>query len=214
MNSGLWIRLWGMVLLSGATLAQAQHTPSAIYNCTDARGRQITADRPIADCIDRDQRVLGATGVELRRVGPTLTAKEREQQDAQRRAQLDQLRQQREERSRNMALLSRYPNKAAHDVVRAEAVANEDQQIASANKRLEDLHATRKQLNTELEFYKKDPKKAPPALQRRLRDNDEDQQDQHNFIQQREQSKQRLNQRYDEELTQLQKLWAQSSAKP
>ena len=64
---------------AGAMPAQAQAPANSggIYACTDANGRRITADRPIASCVDREQRVLGTTGVELRRVGPTLTDQER-----------------------------------------------------------------------------------------------------------------------------------------
>ena len=73
------------------SLAQGQTATIGIYACTDAQGRRITADRPITECIDRDQRVLGHTGVELRRVGPTLTERERDEQDAQRRIKQQQL---------------------------------------------------------------------------------------------------------------------------
>ncbi len=206
---------WPVVVVFGTVLAHAQTPPpTAIYNCTDAHGRQITADRPIAACADRDQRVLGNSGVELRRIGPTLTAKEREALEAKRRAQQEEERKVREERYRNTALLSRYPNKAAHDAVRAEAVETEDQQISAAHKRIETLQATRKQLGVELEFYQNNPKKAPPQLQRQLRENDDDQQEQLNYIQQREQAKKRINERFDAELLQLQKLWAQTPAKP
>ncbi|HET7868163.1 MAG TPA: DUF4124 domain-containing protein, partial [Burkholderiaceae bacterium] len=30
---------------------------SGIYSCTDARGRRLTSDRPIIECLDREQRV-------------------------------------------------------------------------------------------------------------------------------------------------------------
>jgi len=63
-------RIGGVLLAAawaGAALAQAGANQGSIYACTDAKGRRITADRPIADCVDREQRVLGNTGVELRR---------------------------------------------------------------------------------------------------------------------------------------------------
>lgn len=47
---------------AGAMPAQAQVNGGGIYACTDASGRRITADRPIASCVDREQRVLGNTG--------------------------------------------------------------------------------------------------------------------------------------------------------
>lgn len=189
------------------SLAQNQAVTTGIYACTDAQGRRLTADRPITECIDRDQRVLGQTGVELRRVGPTLTEKEREEQDAQRRAKQQQISKLKEQRSRERALLARYPNKTAHDAVRAEAVEQQIQLIASANKRLEDLRSARKSMDAEMEFYKKDPEKAPGQLKRQVRGNDDDVLDQLKFIKQREEEKQRINQQFDNELAQLQKLW-------
>ena len=190
------------------SLAQGVTTAIGIYACTDAQGRRITADRPITECIDRDQRVLGHTGVELRRVGPTLTERERDEQDAQRRIKQQQLSKLKEQRSRDRALLARYPNKAAHDAVRAEAVEQQIQLITVANKRMDDLRLARKSLDVEMEFYKKDPDKAPPQLKRQVRGNDEDVVDQLKFIKQREEEKQRINQQFDNELSQLQRLWS------
>ena len=190
------------------SLAQGQTATIGIYACTDAQGRRITADRPITECIDRDQRVLGHTGVELRRVGPTLTERERDEQDAQRRIKQQQLSKLKEQRSRDRALLARYPNKAAHDAVRAEAVEQQIQLIAVANKRMDDLRLARKSMDVEMEFYKKDPEKAPPQLKRQVRGNDEDVVDQLKFIKQREEEKQRINQQFDNELSQLQRLWS------
>ena len=190
------------------SLAQGVTTAIGIYACTDAQGRRLTADRPITECIDRDQRVLGHTGVELRRVGPTLTEKEREQQDAQRRLKQQQLSQVKEQRARERTLLMRYPNKAAHDAVRAEAVEQQTQLIAGANQRIEELRSARKPLDTEMEFYKKNPEKAPAQLKRQVQGNDEDVVDQLKFIKQREEEKQRINQQFDAQLAQLQKLWS------
>ena len=72
-----------------AAAAMAANLPEAgIYSCIDAQGRRLTADRPIAACVDREQRLLGPSGVERARLGPTLTDAERDAQAAQRRQQL------------------------------------------------------------------------------------------------------------------------------
>ena len=111
--------------------------PAGIYACTDAKGRRLTADRPIAECVDRDQRVLGSSGVELRRVGPTLTDNERAELDAQRRREQADKRRVREERSRERALIARYPNQATHDAERAEALSQTDQVANLARQRIQ-----------------------------------------------------------------------------
>ncbi|KGH27458.1 MULTISPECIES: hypothetical protein [Comamonas] len=196
-------------VLAGAMPAQAQANSGGIYACTDANGRRITADRPIASCVDREQRVLGNTGVEVRRVGPTLTDQERSAQEAKRRQ--DQVEQQRlrEERSRDRAMLARFPSQGVHDAARAEAIAQVNDVIGVAQKRQIDLQERRRKLNTELEFYQNDPKKAPANLRRQLDDNTESQAEQQRFIKQQEEEKQRINQRFDAELQQLRKLWAE-----
>lgn len=194
---------------AGAMPAQAQLNSGGIYACTDANGRRITADRPIASCVDREQRVLGNTGVELRRVGPTLTDQERSAQEAKRRQDQAEQQRLREERSRDRAMLARFPNQGAHDAARAEAIAQVNDVIGVAQQRQIDLRERRRKLNTELEFYQNDPKKAPANLRRQLDDNTDSQSEQQRFIKQQEEEKQRINQRFDAELQQLRRLWAE-----
>ena len=194
---------------AGAMPAQAQANSGGIYACTDANGRRITADRPIASCVDREQRVLGNTGVEVRRVGPTLTDQERSAQEAKRRQDQAEQQRLREERSRERAILARFPSQGVHDAARAEAIAQVNDVIGVAQQRQVDLKERRRKLNTELEFYQNDPKKAPANLRRQLDDNTESQAEQQRFIKQQEEEKQRINQRFDAELQQLRKLWAE-----
>jgi len=59
-RGGCWSRRLAVFgLLAGVTVAQAATT---IYSCTDASGKKLTSDRPIAECANRDQRVLNADG--------------------------------------------------------------------------------------------------------------------------------------------------------
>ena len=205
----------GAIIWAGAALAESPPvTGGTIYTCTDASGRRITADRPIATCVDREQRVLGNTGVELRRVAPTMTEQERNAQDAKRRQELAEHQRQREERSRERAMLLRYPNQGVHDAARGEAIAQVNDVVAVAQSRLTELKARRVKLNTEMEFYRKDPKKAPASLQRQIRENDESQDEQQRFLKQQDEEKQRINQRFDVELQQLRKLWGQAQTAP
>ena len=86
---------WGLLLIAlwaGAAPAQPAPAPApaaGIYSCTDARGRTLTADRPIAECIDREQRELSPSGTTRRRIEPTYTARElAEREDRAREAAL------------------------------------------------------------------------------------------------------------------------------
>jgi hypothetical protein len=206
--------------LAAAGMAHAQQgsgargAPSAagIYSCTDAKGRTITADRPIPDCLDREQRELNPSGTTRRLVEPSYTA--REQADREDRERATQLQAARlvEERRRERALLVRYPNPAAHDRERAEALVQIDVVIQAARKRLGELGEDRKRVDDELEFYKKDPAKAPDALRRRTEDIARSVAVQNRFIGEQEDEKKRVNARFDEEQAKLAPLWAANTA--
>lgn len=201
--------LWGVC---AAVAAQASPGPLSIYTCVDKQGRKLTADRPIPECIDREQRELGPSGT-LRRVhGPTLTQQEREVLEVRRRKELEERNRVAEERRRERVLLARYPDQAAHDAERASSLALVDEVTATAVKRIADLQARRKTLDQEMEFYRKDPAKAPMALRRQLAENDEEVLEQRRFIAGQDQEKRRVHQRFDVELAQLQQLWASQRA--
>lgn len=192
-----------------AAAAMAANLPEAgIYSCIDAQGRRLTADRPIAACVDREQRLLGPSGVERARLGPTLTEAEREAQAAQRRQQLQAEQRAKDEIRRQRALAYRYPDQAAHDAERAAAIAQIDDVSALAHRRVDDLRTERRKLDAEMEFYAKEPARAPATLRRQLTQSDDALAEQQRYLAAQEQEKRRLNQRFDAELAQLRQLWA------
>ena len=209
MSKSAWIV--GGVLL--ATLgadwawAQAPGTSGGIYTCVDRNGRRLTADRPIAECLDREQRELGPSGIVRRQIGPSLTEQERAAQEAQRRKEAEARARELEERRRERVLTARYPDKATHDVERAAAIQMVDDVTATAEKRLVELAQQRKAFDVEMEFYKKDPSKAPMSLRRKIAENEESIAEQQRFIAGQDQEKRRVHQRFDVELAQLRKLW-------
>lgn len=182
-----------------------------IYTCVDAKGRKITSDRPIPDCLDRAQQELSPQGTVKRVLGPTLTAQERAMQDEKEKAALELRLQAQEEKRRDKAILARYPNPAAHDKERSQVLEQIDEVIKSAVKRTVELAEQRVAINAEYEFYKKSPDKAPPALKRRLDENDNNIAVQHRFIVEQDAGKRRINQRFDEELGKLKALWAMAN---
>lgn len=187
--------------------AQAPGTSGGIYTCVDRNGRRLTADRPIAECLDREQRELGPSGIVRRQIGPSLTEQERAAQEVQRRKEAEARARELEERRRERALTARYPDKATHDVERAAAIQLVDDVTATAEKRLVELAQQRKAFDVEMEFYKKDPNKAPMALRRKIAENEESIAEQQRFIAGQDQEKRRVHQRFDVELAQLRKLW-------
>jgi len=188
-------------------LAQA-----AIFTCVDAQGRRITSDRPIAACMDREQRELSPSGSVKRVIPPEPTAEERATLDAKRKADAEHTARQAEEKRRERAMLSRYPNEAAHQRERAKALESVDVVENTIQKRIEELVKLRAGLDDEMAFYAKDPAKAPPLLKRKIKDNENLVSAQQNALQQQAAERHRVNERFDAELEQLRKLWAQAAA--
>jgi hypothetical protein len=202
---GVWLA-WGMVGLAGAV--SAQNAPvQGIYTCVDAQGRKLTSDRPIPECIDREQKLLNPSGTVKQKIGPTLTAAERAAQEAKEKQELEERNRIAEEHRRDKALLSRYPNRAAHDKERNEALAQISAVSNAASTRLNELAAQRRKLDDEMEFYKKDPKKAPEYLRRQVEENTQSTAVQKRFIADQDDEVRRVNGRFDEELTRLRQLW-------
>jgi len=208
-RAGHWL-LWLGVAAAGAPAADAlaQSAATAIYVCVDAKGRRITSDRPITECLDREQRELTSTGATRRIVPASLTADEREQREAQAQQEAAQRAKANEERRRDRALLSRYPSQRKHDEERVKHLVQVDEVIASIHLRSQELVKQRAALDLEMEFYKATPSRAPVWLQRRLEDNAQQQEGQKRLEATQLLEKQRINRHFDEELVRLRQLWA------
>ena len=207
------LRLGACVLTAGvlwgaAASAQAQ----GIYTCVDGKGRRITSDRPIVECLDREQHKLGNTGIVRQVVPPSYTADERAKLEEKKRAENEIKARAAEEKRRERALLIRYPNQAVHDKERAEALSQIDDVIAAVNKREAALVQQRKEVDAEMEFYQSDPSKAPFWLRRKLEDSEKQMVVQKRFLEEQAQEKLRINQRFDEELGKLRQLWSPAAA--
>lgn len=211
------IQLGAGVLLAvagSASLAQTPAPVAGIYTCIDAQGRKLTSDRPIPECNDREQQILNPSGTVKSKVGPSLTAREKaeleqkEKREAEERARLV------EERRRDRALLTRYPTRVVHDKERADALAQIDVVIKAANNRLKELAMQRVTIDAEMEFYKKDPNKAPAYVRRQIEENTHSQSVQKQFLMDQNTEIRRVNVRFDDELVRLRQLWATTVPSP
>ncbi len=201
-----------VLAMAAPVWAQQARPPQEVYTCIDRHGRRITSDRPIADCVDREQRVLDHTGTERRRIGPTLTEHERAAQEVQRRKEAEERARIAEERRRERVLTARYPDEATHQAEREAAIGLVEEVIVVAHKRIQALKAERRRMDVELEFYRGDLAKAPPKLQRQIAENEADQAEQQRFLAAQDLEKRRIHQRFDAELAQLRQLWAAQRA--
>ena len=205
--AALLAALEGQAIGAGAASA-------GIYTCIDAKGRRLTADRPIAECIDREQTELSPGGLPRRKIGPTPTAAERAAQEEQEKRQQEERARLEEEKRRQRALVARYPDREVHDKERAAALALVDSVTAAAQRRTQELQRQRKFLEGEVEFYQLDPSRMPPKLRRQLDEVDAHLTAQRRFAVDQDVEKVRVNARFDEELSRLKVLWAQQAATP
>lgn len=204
----------GTLLMAAAAMAWSQaRSPvgPSIYTCVDAKGRRLTSDRPIIECLDREQRELSGTGTLRRTLPPTPTAQERALMAERERKAADEKQRLTDERRAARALLNRYPNRAAHDAERVKALQAQQDVIGTGLRRIEELNEQRKLLAVETEFYK-DPGQWPSLLRRQFDENAQQVAGQQRFIASQEEEKARINARFDEELARLVPLWAQRSA--
>jgi hypothetical protein len=195
-----------VVLLACAGHASAQ----AIYSCVDAKGRHLTADRPIMDCLDREQQVRGGTGTVRGKLGPSLTAEERAvEEEKARRQQEEQLRAA-DQKRRDRSLLARYPDEDSHHLERRAAVLRVNEAMASGNQRLGELQAERKQLQAQ--HAKGGDAAQQTRLQRLLDLVDQDEAAQRRLLASQAEERRRIDGRFDEELAHLRPQWAERVA--
>lgn len=204
----------GAVVALLATFAGHVLGADGIYTCIDRKGRRLTADRPIAECVDREQIELSPGGLPRRKIGPSLTAAERAAQEEQERRQAEERSRLLEEKGRQRALVARYPSRDVHDKERVAALALVDSVTAAAQLRTKELLAQRKFLDGEVEFYQLDPSRMPPKLRRQIEEVDAQLAAQRRFLAEQDVEKVRVNARFDEELSRLKPLWAQQAVVP
>jgi hypothetical protein len=184
----------------------------SIYTCVDAKGHRLTADRPILECIDREQQELNPTGTVKRRLPASPTAQERAAAEEKARQAQEERNRAADEKKRSRALMARYPDPAAHDKERQAALAQADDVLATANRRAASLQVEHKKLESELEFYRKNPSRMPQTLKRRVEENEQQIAEQKRFIANQQGEKARINARFDEELVTLRQLWSHPEA--
>ncbi len=198
------LRVCALVLGVGCGFATAEVKP--IYACTDTNGKHITSDRPIAECIGREQRLLNADGSTREVVRPILTADERAAQEAAERARAMRLAADADAVRSDRNLRARYPNEAAHQRARASALDDLKRTLQLSQFRLDELAVERKPLQEEAEFYT--GRQMPPALKQQLDANDAAAEAQRVLMGNQQSESARINATFDAELVRLRAMWA------
>ena len=196
-------------LLAGlGTQVSAQNSQPLVYSCTDAKGRKLTADRPISECSDREQTLLNPSGSVKGKIGPSLSEQDRQLQDAAVQKQARQVALKNEEERRERALIMRYPSKTSHEKERAHTLAQIEVVTNAASQRVVELTRQRVEFEAEMEFYKKESTLALPVLRRQLQENSHSLAVQRRFIAEQQSEMKRINARFDDELSRLRAMWA------
>lgn len=198
------------VLLGGAGPATAASgkdsgTGAAIYSCVDSNGRRLSSDRPIPECLDQEQRVLGRDGTTRKVMPPMRSPAEQERLDAQRKDAAQAAAVRNEAVRRDRTLMARYPDVATHEAARQRALAPVLKHIESVKSRLGALEAERLSLTNEraaLGF-----KAVPEELKLRTNINEGSIEAQRSILQNQETERDRINQQFDLERLRLQQLW-------
>ena len=193
-----------MVLSLGSGFAVAEVKP--IYACTDANGKHLTSDRPIAECLGREQRVLNADGSTREVRSAPLTADEQAEQDAIERSRALRAAADADAVRRDRNLRARYPNEAAHQRARATALDDLKRTLQLSQLRLKDLAVERKPLQEEAEFYT--GRQMPAALKQQLEVNAAAAEAQRVLMVNQQAESARINATFDAELVRLRAMWA------
>jgi hypothetical protein len=209
-QAGLTRRLLTLAAAMGAVAASWPVAAQGIYTCTDARGRKLTSDRPIIECLDREQRVMNKDGSTRSVLPPSLTAEERAELEAKERRRAQERLAQQDAVRRDRMLLTRYPTEADHQRAREVALDDVRKAIENSHQRIAELEKERKPLLDEAEFYKGKP--LPPKLKQSLEFVDVAVEAHKTLIANQEAELRRINDLFDQELERLRKLWA--GAKP
>jgi hypothetical protein len=210
--AALWLG-FGLGLSLGLThgaVAQAGLNTGGIYSCIDDQGRRLTADRPIPECANREQKLLNRDGSVRGVRPPTLTAEERAEKEARDRAATEARAAQADAVRRDRNLMARYPTEAAHSRGREAALDTVRLAIKSTELRLRDLAAERKPLLAEAEFYVGKP--LPAKLRAAMDANDAATAAQRSAVGNQTAELDRINRLYDAELARLRALWAGAQA--
>ena len=159
----------GSVFAPAAAWAQAKPQAlgqGSIFTCTSATGSKFTSDRPIPECLGREQRVLNKDGSLRQILMPSLTPDERAAAEEGERRKVELLANRQEAMRRDRNLLARYPGEPAHRKAREAALAEVREGTHTSQKRLADLEKERSPLAVELQFY--EGKTVPAKLRAQL----------------------------------------------
>lgn len=195
-----------LVAWAGWASAQGKAPGSGIYTCVDDKGRRITSDRPIPECLAREQQQLNRDGSLQRSVPPAPTPEERAEQELRERRAAEARALQADAMRQDRTLLQRYRSPEDHQRAREAALGVVRSAMAATEQRLAGLEHERKQYAQEAEFFR--GRALPPKLQQNIEATETSTAAQRSLAQNQRIELDRINRLYDTELDRLKQLWA------
>jgi len=164
---------YGLILVGGL-LAQSAALAD-VYTCTTASGHKLTADRPIAECADREQRQLETTSGLVKIIPPRKTEAERIAAAEAVRKQAREKEEQEMQQRNDQQLLVRYPDDATLEEKRSYMLGEVKKRWAPTLSEEADLEQRRAALQTKAVAQKAagksadlDDVKAAAQIERRM----------------------------------------------
>jgi hypothetical protein len=181
----------------------------SIFSCKNARGQTITGDRELSGCVG-EQTERNRDG-SFRRIVPKAQTEDEKAADEEKRRKLErEATERRIEQRKDEGLLRLYPDAAALERSRQQALAPTLTAISHSDERNAELLKMRKKLNDEAEFYP-DKRLMPAKLMRDLDANDAALAAEKQAQQNRQDELKRINDLFDATLARLKILWARQS---
>lgn len=181
------------------------------YSCIDKYGRKLGSDRPIPECADTIQKEHNAAGVVIRQRdgGQIRTTADNSASEANKVNKTEPSLDERKEK----ALLARYRNQELHNQERQRALAIVDANIASTQKKINELLTLKVNLEKEASKPADQQTQNLASIKRKISDNDQTLKILKTLLTDANSERQRTNQRFDEEQIILIKLWDTSIKK-
>ena len=205
-----------LALVAPPLHAQAASAPSAvIYSCTDANGRVISADRPLAACADRELRVHNPDGSLRRIIEPPLTKEQKAQRDAEEKRRRDEAWSRKVQQARDRNLLLTFEDEHSLESMRRRDLADIDHEIRLATQRILALDRELKAAQEAAETWKaanKD-KPLPFAYQQRITETANAILAEDALIDDRRTERDRVNTRFDADARRLRELLGKPAAR-
>lgn len=114
----------------------AMSSPPAIYSCSDADGRVISSDRPIAACARRPMRELNADGSLRRIIAPPMTKEQEREHTRLEKQRQDEAWARKVQQSRDRNLLLTFDDERSLESMRRRSLADIDHEIRLATQRI------------------------------------------------------------------------------